>query len=499
MKLKRATTAFLAACMAFSTFAAACGGDDSRDKDGAYILDYYFIHNGMDLQTNVVNEVEDAINAIIKPKINAVVELHPVHAWNYDEKMNNIINAGDKFDICYTSSWTNNYTQKVMKEAYVDITEMLPEYAPTLYANVDPALYEAVKIDGKIYGAINLQVLPRTPGMCVDKVEWEAFLKENPDFSEADVKSFGDIEPFLAYLKQKYNGSKNTYCIAAAPDPAGLAIEGGFDELVGMTYPGAIQVADDPVDGLTVVNQFATDFYKETLKVCADFNQKGYFNPDHAIDYHLAYCWNVSTWKPGIEAEQSLVAGKPMHCFPIGESVMYNGWSKSNLNAISSTSEEPETALKFLELLNTDKELYNIITFGIEGKHYNKVGENRVEVPVNTQYTMGNVGWQFSNQFNAYLQPEQKDDVWEETKALNASAAYSPLMGFSFDSSKVELELSNCYAAYIEYITPMIWGDYFKDFDKQYNNFMKKLKACNVNLVIEEMQKQVDAWLAANK
>lgn len=498
MKLKRATTAFLAACMAFSTFAAACGGDDSRDKDGAYILDYYFIHNGMETQTSVIDEVEDAINAIIKPKINAVVELHPVHAWNYDEKMNNIINAGDKFDICYTSSWTNNYTQKVMKEAYVDITEMLPEYAPTLYANVDPALYEAVKIDGKIYGAINLQILPRTPGMCVDKKEWDAFRKENPNFSEENVKSFGDIEPFLAFLKKKYPQSPY---IMAAPDPAGLVVEGGFDELVGMTYPGAIQVADDPADGLTVVNQFATDFYKETFKTCVEFYKKGYFNQDQTFSYTEGYCWNLSTWKPGVDAEQTLVAGREMYCFPIGEAVMYNSWSKSNLNAISSTSEEPETALKFLELLNTDKDLYNLITFGIEGKHYNKVGENRIEVPVNTEYTMGNVGWQFSNQFNAYLQPEQEDDVWEETKTINASAEYSPLMGFSFDSSKVELELSNCYMAYLEYINSFIYGIFTKDgeFDKQYNNFMKKLKACDMQRVLEEMQKQIDAWLAANK
>ena len=169
------------------------------------------------------------------------------------------------------------------------------------------------------------------------------------------------------------------------------------------------------------------------------------------------------------------------------------------MNAIGSTSEDPVKALQFLELLNTNKELYNIITFGIEGQHYNKVGENRIEVVKDSLYTMGNVGWQFSNQFNAYLQPEQEDGVWEETKAINASAKYSPLMGFSFDSSKVQLELSNCYYAYLEFINSFIWGVFTKEgeFDRQYNKFLQKLEIAGASTVIAEMQKQVDAWLAS--
>lgn len=491
MKLKKVATFLLALCIGASTFGVGC----KKPTDGVYTIDYYFIHNTMEIQTSVIREIETAINAIVEPAIEARVALHPVHAWNYDEKMNNVINGGDKFDICYTSSWTNNYTEKVAKEAYVDITEMLPQYAPTLYANVDPSLYEAVKIEGKIYGAINLQILPRTPGICVDKAEWEAFTATN-DFSEADVKKLSDIEPFLAYLKAKYPDKLYIY---SAPDPAGLVIEGGFDELVGMTYPGAININDDPSDGLTVVNQFDTAFYKETFRACVDFYKKGYINADQTFSYTEGYCWNVSTWKPGIDAEQSLVAGKEMYCFPIGESAMYNSWSKSNMNAISSTSEDPVKALQFLELLNTNKELYNIITFGIEGQHYNKVGENRIEVVKDSLYTMGNVGWQFSNQFNAYLQPEQEDGVWEETKAINASARFSPLMGFSFDSSKVQLELSNCYYAYLEFINSFIWGVFTKEgeFDRQYNKFLQKLEIAGASTVTAEMQKQIDAWLAS--
>lgn len=472
-------------------------GACTEKEESVYTIDYYFIQSGT-FTPQDLDVVEEAMNEILVEKIEAKVKLHPIAAWSYDEKLNLIINSGDKFDICYTSSWTNNYKEKIGKEAYLDITELLPEYAPTLYANIDPALYESIKVDGKIYGAINLQVLPRTPGIAVEKASWEAFCNES-GFKAEDVKSLKDIEPYLAYVKKI---DPDAYNIYAPPDPSGLIVEGKYDELFGLTYPGAVSVDDDPSDGLTVVNQFAQSFYKEAFETCVDFYKKGYISENvltNAYDYTKGYCWNIATWKPGADGEQSNTAAREMITFPIGESVVYNSWMASNINAISATSEDPVKSLKFLELLNTDKELYNLITFGVEGVHYQKVGENRVEISPDTKYTMGTVGWQFSNQFNAYLMPGQEDDVWEETKELNNSARVSPLIGFNFDSTSVELELTNCYQAYMEYINSFIYGIFADDgeFEKQYAKFLQKLEIAGSDKVIAEMQRQVDEWLAA--
>ncbi len=491
---KRWTTSLLALVLGASCVLGGCNGGG----DGTYTLDYYFIQNGV-FAPEDLDVVEDEINVILKEKIDAKVKLHPIAAWSYDEQLNLLINSGDKFDICYTSTWVNNYKSKVMKEAYLDITEMLPEYAPTLYQNIidlDESLFDAVKVDGKIYAAINLQVMPRTSGYAVDKASWEAFCADT-GFTKEDVKDFDDIEPYLAYVKANYSDAKYIY---QPLDPSGVIIDGGFDDLAGTTYPGAVSVSDDPADGLTVVNQFASDYYHDVFAMSVDFFKKGYIPEDvltKSFDYTQGYCWNLATWKPGADGEQSVMANKEMVTFPIGESVMYNSWAAANMNAISATSEDPVKALQFLELLNTDKELYNLITFGVEGKHYTKTGENRVKIADNTKYTMGTVGWQFSNQFNAYLTDGQEDNVWEETKVLNASAKYSPIMGFSFDSSSVDLELSNCYQAYMEYINSFIYGVFVDDFERQYTKFVNKMEIAGSKKIIEEMQKQLDAWLAA--
>lgn len=79
--------------------------------------------------------------------------MHIISDWSYNDSLNLVINSGDDWDICFTSNWTNNYKRNVAKEAFLDITELLPEYAPSLYNLVDERVYDAIKVDGKIYAS----------------------------------------------------------------------------------------------------------------------------------------------------------------------------------------------------------------------------------------------------------------------------------------------------------------------------------------------------------
>jgi len=178
---------------------------------------------------------------------------------------------------------------------------------------------------------------------------------------------------------------------------------------------------------------------------------------------------------------------------------MYNNWTGSNINAISTNSKNPEKCLEFLDLLYTDKEMYNMLVFGLEGDHYTKDGtrENYITAVENTNYSFADVGWQFSNQFNSYLTEYQDENVWEDTKTINENAEFSPIMGFVFDYSEVELELANCYTVYNEYINSLLYGIFGTGFETQYNKFLQKLEIAGVNSILEEMQNQLDAWLAS--
>ena len=49
--------------------------------------------------------------------------------------------------------------------------------------------------------------------------------------------------------------------------------------------------------------------------------------------------------------------------------------------AVASTCKNPEKALEFLNLTYTDKDVINLIIYGIEGKDYVKVSDNVVKYP----------------------------------------------------------------------------------------------------------------------
>jgi len=48
--------------------------------------------------------------------------------------------------------------------------------------------------------------------------------------------------------------------------------------------------------------------------------------------------------------------------------------------AISANSKNPARAMKFLNLLNSDPYLHNLICFGIEGDHYTKVNDKQIHI-----------------------------------------------------------------------------------------------------------------------
>ena len=83
-------------------------------------LTYYYIVYDMPADQQ---EVEDAINAYIQPKINATIKLKPVLEAGYKDKINTMLAANESFDLLWTSNWGGgDYDNKVAKGALLPIT-----------------------------------------------------------------------------------------------------------------------------------------------------------------------------------------------------------------------------------------------------------------------------------------------------------------------------------------------------------------------------------------
>ncbi|MNE61022.1 hypothetical protein D3C80_1562050 [compost metagenome] len=163
------------------------------------------------------------------------------------------------------------------------------------------------------------------------------------------------------------------------------------------------------------------------------------------------------------------------------------------MQAISANSKYPEKAMEFLNLLNTDPVLRNMIDSGIEGVHYEKVSDNVVKnLPDSKNYDMPT--FSLGNIMINYLNEGDPENKWEEFKKFNASGINSPLLGFNFDTSKITNEIAAVQNVKEEFWSSLMTGTV--DPEEYLPKANEKFKAAGLDAIIAEAQRQIDEWRA---
>lgn len=441
--------------------------------------------------------VFEKANEIIKEKINATVNFNVVSFGDYSDKVSVMLSTGEPLDICFTSDWSNNYVQNVAKGAYLPLDDLLDQYAPKLKASVPEKFWDATRISGQIYGVVNQQISAKTSGPLMPK-DYE----EKYNFNIKDTKELRDLEPVLEQMKKSENETFIPFLsgVGAASALDRIYAYYGIETIAGKFIPGAINVFNDEVQ---VVNQFNMDEVKEYFNLMHEWYQKGYIRSDAAsyketgADFkakNIGVALNTNI-KPGGAQEQSLMRGYEIEETAWGKPILSTSGILTTLNAIPQSSKNPERAMMLLELINDpdDTELYNLLVYGIEGTHYNKVSDNRIEL-TGDSYNFVNSSWALGCVYNGYLAGNAPDDVWEQTRKVNEDAFTSPLIGFSFDATPVNSEIAQCSSVADELLPALMVGA--ADPETELDSFLDKLNQAGADTIIQEMQRQIDEWLA---
>ena len=455
-------------------------------------LSWYFVGS---YPQNDQQKVYDEFNRILLDRYNMTIDFKPVGWGDYDQKMQVMIAAGEEFDICYTANWINNYSQNVAKGAFVALDDLLPEYAPNLYKSLPEAAWNAVKIKGQIYASINQQTATK-----MNAIAFPKSLVEKYNFDVNSVKKLEDLEPFLAAVKK---GESGVIPLGAFNEPGTLLSYVkeylGFEEVAGGAVPGVIRLNESKPK---VINQFASEEFKKWIYLMRDWYKKGYIKDDALaitdINPNLASggvgASFMGNYAPGAEADTAARWGYPIVVAKLTKPYAMTANYRGTMFGVSVTSKHPVEAVKFLEILNTDKELYNMICYGIEGVHYNKKEGEYIEPIADSGYAPSTT-WEFGEVFNAYLLPGQPEDVWQQTRDMNKSAVVSPVMGFSFDPSPVQSEIAQCVSVRQEFLPALELG--VMPPDELLPEFLQKLETAGAQTIIDEAQRQIDAWMAA--
>ena len=168
-----------------------------------------------------------------------------------------------------------------------------------------------------------------------------------------------------------------------------------------------------------------------------------------------------------------------------------------SMTAINVNSKNPVRALKFLNLMNTDAYLHNLLVFGIEGEHYTKIGENQIKRTKAGEENYAMPDWEMGNMFISYVMDNEPVDKWKKFAEFNASVVPSPALGFVFDTQPVNAEISALKNVMEQFYPTIAMG--MVDYQTALPEMNAKLKSSGMDKLLAEVQKQYDEWKKTGK
>jgi len=424
------------------------------------------------------SEVEAELNKLSTAAVGVTVETKYLTA----DAMRLWLSAANPYDIAFTSSWFNDYASQASAGYFTDLTDKLPAIAPDLYNFIPPLIWQGSNVNGRIYAIPTLKDNASSQFWVIDKAKADAL---NIDMSS--LTTWDSIEPVLAAAK------------AAALDTYPLMLnKSGLSGLTAMfdSFNPDLNIGVPYANNDSKVVSFLTDNdFLQRLTTLHEWYAKGYINPD-AATLDLPPDDTVVTSAQGYPGADAIWAAQQGHAVV---SSQYYGPTLStdsvrgSMTAISASSENIDKALEYLQYANLNHEYRDMLAYGIEGVHYWINDQGTVE-RVNRDYAP----WSFSQATFYTMTPmfPAPKDIAESYKEMNDTAIATNALGFAFDTTSVDEQVTACTILMREAAPALFTGT--ADPAVAVPKLLDDLNAAGYQEIIAECQRQLDAFLAAN-
>lgn len=508
MKRKNKSTLLLAIMLVLSIVLTACSGngankDASNSSSGSTpaseeVKLKMVLLGGKPVDYDLVF---GELNKKLKEQINTTVEVEFLDWSDWTQKYPLKFAANEDFDLVYTANWAF-YNDQAVKGGFMEITEeMLQEYAPQTWAQMPEVSWDQAKVNGKQY------MVPNNNLEVTNKV----VLYREDLRQKYNLPEINSLETYADYLKTVAANEQGIIPFGAKGADGWkwheldqIALEQNNDfKVVDLRIPLTYKLDDATGQ---VFNVYVTPEYKELLSFYKDLADNGAWSKnvvtnkndiwqDMKVGRVSSYAHNLGTTAFNLaEARRDL----PDHEYAIADitpnSKKLSAISTQNGIAIHSTSKHPDRALMVIDLLQNDQEIHDLSMYGISGTHYNPEGDDKFTTgPGVGNYTgFSNWGW------NSYLNrkdasyPKEGDDIFNDWESNVYNYA---LETFVFDDSAVKTEVANISNIMVRYGIPLVYG-LVEDLDKGLAQLNAQLDAAGIDKVQQEMQSQIDTFLA---
>lgn len=442
-----------------------------------------------------LEKVNQAVNEYIGPLINAEVKLNIINYGSYAQQVNLMMSGDEQVDLMLsTGSLTSALTGQ---GALTGLDELLAEQGRDIVEVMGEDVLAACKYGGTIYAIPTNRDLARS--VCY---YYRDDINQELGLGLENAKTLDDIGKCFEIMHEK------------DPEMAGIA---------GNSTAGAVfQCWDwDPISNnygvllnlgneLKVENLFESEGYIALVERMRDWYQKGYVfqeittstvaNPDlFATGKMLGFFANGN---PTMDNSQSQMLSGPIKHIELVEPYMSSATVQTACWTVPHNSKQPEKAMELLNLMYTDRNLVNLLCYGIEGENYvvKDAEQDIIGYPdgqdAQSRTYDNTLGWTWGNMLIGYTWEGDDPDVHEQMTAFNDAAKRSKALGFTFDPSNVQNETTACANVYAKYALGIESGSL--DPAEALPKFQEELRAAGIETIIAEKQSQLDEWAAAN-
>lgn len=486
--------------------------DDKKEEVKSY--------NGIDISEEVTlkmyllgdrtadfDKVYDEINKILKEKLNATVEVEFLSWSEHDTKYSLLFSAREDFDLIFTASSWGHYEETAALGGFYELTEdFIQTYAPDIWKVVPEVAWEQALIGGKVYMVPNYQ---NEFGVNLLAVRGDLMQK----YGYSDITTWNDM---IKYLKD------------VSANEEGMTALGSQGSA--LWYPYFAYKNVDIVSGSPKELFLYNTLDKGDLSIQYLLDWDGFAEyANMAKELYEAGCWSADALATTEERQDSFLRGTAAAMvWNRGTLLIYSRQANSehpdwnctlidpNLNnpkkvnfyinngvGINANSKNKERAMMVLNEFYTNTDIYDLASLGIEGTHWEAVGDKEYKIlEGNANYGVDvncNWGWTNANiRRSEYLENKTALDEKAESILKTWEGNIKDLHvydGFTFDSTDVSTEMAAVNAVLDQYYNPILCG-MAGDVDGAISTLKKQLDNAGIQTIYEAMKKQAEEFVA---
>lgn len=463
----------------------ACASEQKSVEDSSGVTKLVWYHLGQ--EPNDFDMVMEKVNEKTIEDLGVEIDMRLIPDGDFQQKMGVIINSGEDYDITFVNG--SDYANFGSKGAFLNLNDHLDKELEDYVDIMNPGFITGGSIDGNLYA------LPVNNNLAT--TEYWAFDKDFVDEYDIDVENISSIESLEPALDafSEANTDKTVTPMGQTRTSAYVP----YDNIMGGNLPLAV-----PMTGETdiIVNVYETEAMQSYLSKMHDFYKKGYIIKDAATVTNNPFTLEQKTWfvqrhtGGDVGSAKSLLEGikqSELILKPLGEAYNTTGYARVAMQAISAGSQNQIEALELLNYINTNKEVADLLVYGIENQHYERNEDGSIKLTNMDDYYQG--AWALLNtHLVSKTTPvtEETEKIEQESRQFQENATDSPIFGFTFDSSKFRTEIASIQSIMEQYVDSLNSGTV--DPEKVIPELNDKLDKAGLNDIKVEAQRQYDEW-----